>query len=168
MGLTLLLVIGLALVVSGVFLTVQAQNSQLSVANDEQNTVTTTPATTSDQNITEPWMCMGLMPRFRGHGPFGMGFNNVEVSSDFVANVTNIAKADTDVQKLLNNGYNITRVMPIIKVTIDGNGNVVMKATNATLLLENGTTGRALVTVDLQNSKVTEIVTVTRTVITKP
>jgi hypothetical protein len=53
-------------------------------------------------------------------------------------------------------------------MTVDGNGDVALKATNATLLLENGTTGRALVNVDLANSKVTEIVTLTRTVITKP
>jgi hypothetical protein len=57
--------------------------------------------------------------------------------------------------------------MPQIKMTIDGNGNVAMKATNATLLLTNGTTGHALVSVDLQNSKVTQIVTLTKTVITK-
>jgi hypothetical protein len=178
-GMMLLMVISAAALVSGILLTVQAQNSQLAVTDNQQNIATTTPAAntdsitqaTTDQNCTfpGPWMCMGMMPGIRGRGPFGMGFNNrFEVSSDFVQNVTNIAKSDTDVQQLLNNGYNITRVMPVIKTTIDGNGNVVTKATTAELLLENGTTGRALVTVDLQNSKVTQIVTITKTVITKP
>ena len=57
--------------------------------------------------------------------------------------------------------------MPNIKMTVDGNGNVALKATNATVLLENGTTGRAFVTVDLSQSKVTQIVTFTKTVIDK-
>jgi hypothetical protein len=113
-------------------------------------------------------MFMGMMPEMRGRGPCGFGRNSIEVSSDYIANVTAIAKADTDVQALLNSGYNISRVIPQIKMTVDGNGNVALKATNATLLLENGSTGRALVNVDLANSKVTEIVTFTRTVTTKP
>lgn len=85
-----------------------------------------------------------------------------------MANVTSIAKADTDVQQLLSNGYNISRVIPQTRMTIDANGNVAMKATKATLILENGTTGRAFVMVDLQQGKVTEIVTSTGTVINKP
>lgn len=85
-----------------------------------------------------------------------------------MANVTSIAKADTDVQQLLSNGYNISRLIPQTRMTIDANGNVAMKTTKATLILENGTTGRAFVMVDPQQSKVTEIVTFTRTVVDKP
>jgi hypothetical protein len=177
MGLTLLLVISVAALVSGIFLTAQAFNTSVSPSSDE--TATVTQATTSDtttpptiENFTGPPFGMGWgfgMMGERGRGPCGIGFggNNIEVSSDFVTNVTNIAKSDTDVQALLNSGYNITRVMPQIKMTIDGNGNVAWKATNATLLLTNGTTSHALVTVDLENSKVTQIVTLTRTVINK-
>lgn len=171
----LLLVISVAAVLSGVLLTVQASNSQVTTASNEQTTVTTTPAAATVQAATEenytvspPWMCMGLMPGF-GRGPRGFGgFGAVEVSSDFVTNVTNIAKSDTDVQQLLNNGYNVTRVMPIIKTTIDANGNVVTKATNATVLLEKDTTGRAFVSVDLVQGKVTQVVIWTKTVINKP
>ena len=169
----LLMVISAAALVSGILLTVQAQNSTLSVSD---NTVTTTPATdsttqaTADQNstIAGPWACMGMMPEMRGRGPRGFGGFGFEVSSDFVQNVTNIAKADTDVQNLLNNGYNVTGVMPVIRSIIDGNGNVVTKATNATLILEKDTTGRAFVSVDLEQSKVTQVVILTRTVINKP
>ena len=180
MGLTLLLVISVAALVSGILLTAQALNSTVSPASNEDQAIVT--AATSNDTTTPPaivnftgppfgmGMGFGMMGEMRGRGPCGFGFggNSVEISSDFIANVTAIAKADTDVQALLNSGYNITRVMPQIKMTIDGNGNVAMKATNATLLLTNGTTGRALVSVDLQNSKVTQIVTLTKTVITKP
>ena len=178
MGLALLLVISAATLVSGILLTAQAlSTSQISVAsNEETATVTAATTTTSDTtatpltelNFTGPPLGMFMMGEFRGRGLCGFGRNNIEVSSEYVANATAIAKADADVQALLNGGYNITRVMPQIKMTVDGNGNVALKATNATLLLENGTTGRAFVKVDLGNSKVTEIVTFTRTVITKP
>ena len=87
----------------------------------------------------------------RGFGDFGGnlsgammpgGFGSIQVSSDFTQNVTNIAKNDTDVQNLLNNGYNITSIRPVISTVIDGNGNVVTTATTANVTLQS-TTGRA-------------------------
>jgi hypothetical protein len=110
-------------------------------------------------------------PGFRGC-PRGMGqdfggFGAIQVSSEFQQNVTNIAKNDSDVQNLLNNGYNVTSVRPIITSIVDANGNVVTKATSAELMLQKDTTGRASVLVDLNQAKVTKIVTMTRTVITK-
>jgi hypothetical protein len=182
-GLMLLLVLSIAAVLSGILLTVQALNSQVAVADNEQTTVKTTSvaattqttdvtaqATTDDNYTTPPqWMCMGLMPGMRGRGPRGWGqYGFIEVSAEFEQKVTDIAKNDTDVQQLLSNGYNITRVMPIIRTVVDGDGNVVMKATNATVLLEKDTTGRAFVLVDLQQSKVTQVVILTKTVIEKP
>jgi hypothetical protein len=50
---------------------------------------------------------------------------------------------------------------------VDGNGYVSTKATTAMLLLQNGTSGFASVLVDLEQGKVTQIVTITRTVIQK-
>lgn len=94
------------------------------------------------------------------------GFSAIQVNSDFTANVTNIAKNDSDVQNLLNQGYNITSIRPVISTVIDGNGNVVTKASTADLTLE-GTNGRALVVVDLNQAKVTKIVTMTVTEIDK-
>ena len=88
------------------------------------------------------------------------------MSSDFTANVTSIAKADSDVQNLLNQGYNITSIKPVITTVIDGNGNVVTKASTADLTLQ-GTSGRAFVVVDLDQAKVTKIVTLTVTEIDK-
>jgi hypothetical protein len=81
--------------------------------------------------------------------------------------VTTIATSDTDVQQLIADGYNITRIMPIMKTTIDAQGNVVTQATNATVVLVKDKTGYALVSVDLSQNKVTQIVTFTKTVIEK-
>ena len=73
----------------------------------------------------------------------GFGPGAIQVSTDFTANVTNIAKNDSDVQNLLSQGYNITSIRPVITTTIDGNGNVVTKASTADVTLQ-GTNGRAL------------------------
>lgn len=117
------------------------------------------------------WINAGMMagtcegPRGGLHGRRGYGF--VEVSEEFEENVINIAKSDQDVQNLLNDGYNITGVRPIIKTIVEGDGTVVMKATSAIVMLEKDTTSHASVWVDLDEAKVTEIVILTRTVIEK-
>ncbi|MEM3623276.1 MAG: hypothetical protein QXR76_05860 [Candidatus Bathyarchaeia archaeon] len=113
-------------------------------------------------------MSMGMrgMPHWgmRGQGCYG----SIEVSEEFKENVINIAENDTDVQNLLNQGYNVTAVKPIIKTIVEGDGTVVTKATSAILMLQKDTTSHAAVTVDVENAKVTEIVILTRTVIQKP
>jgi hypothetical protein len=113
---------------------------------------------------TEPNFDMGQRGMGRGFGGFDPGA--IQISSDFTANVTNIAKNDVDVQNLLNQGYNITAIRPVISTTVDGNGNVLTKASSADVMLL-GTNGRALVVVDLTQAKVTKIVTLTVTEIDK-
>jgi hypothetical protein len=112
--------------------------------------------------------CMGMGRGFGGSQGFGGqgGFGSIQVSSDFTQNVTNIAQNDSDVQNLLNQGYNITSVTPVISTVIDGSGNIATKATTANLTLQS-TTGRAFVVVDLSQAKVIKIVTLTRTEIDK-
>jgi hypothetical protein len=105
----------------------------------------------------------GIGPEF---GRCGRGFGELQVSSDFTANVTNIAKNDSNVQNLITQGYNITAIRPVITTSIDGNGNVVTKATTADLMML-GNNGRAIVVVDLSQAKVTKIVTLTMTEIDK-
>jgi hypothetical protein len=58
-------------------------------------------------------------------------------------------------------------VRPIIKTVVDGEGNVVTKATDAIVMLVKEDTGRASAWVNLDEVKVTEIVILTRTVIEK-
>jgi len=99
----------------------------------------------------------------RGHGGYGF----IEVSEEYKENVLTVAKNDSDVQALLDDGYNITGVRPIIKTVVEADGSVVTKATSAVVMLEKDTTGYASVWVDLEQGKVTEIVILTRTVIEK-
>jgi hypothetical protein len=170
-GLTLLTLVALAAVMGGFLLTTQATDTN---GTTETTTANTTTVTTDDSYSGVPdWNISGMGFGGPGHGHrggfggFGSSAISVEVSAEFEEKVTNIAKSDTDVQQLLDEGYNVTRVMPIVKTIIDGDGNVVTKATNATVMLEKDTTGRAIVSVDLEQEQVTQIIILTRTVIDK-
>jgi hypothetical protein len=95
-------------------------------------------------------------------------YGSVEVSEEFKTKVLTITSSDTDVQGLLNDGYSITRVIPIIKSVVDANGDVTSKVTTAIVILKNENTKNfATVWVDLNTESVTKIVTLVRTVITK-
>ena len=103
-----------------------------------------------------------------GHGGGSMGgMANIEVSSEYTANVNAILNNDTDVQNLIAQGYNVTSINPIVKNVIEGDGALVTKATTAIVMMQNGTNGYATVSVDVANAKVTQIITIMRTVIDK-
>jgi hypothetical protein len=103
----------------------------------------------------------------RGHGMMGgAGIGNIEISSEYAANVNSILNNDTDVAALITQGYNVTAIKPDIKTVVQADGTIVNKATTATVLLQ-GTSGFATVNVDVANAKVTQIIEVTRTVIDK-
>jgi len=109
-----------------------------------------------------------VWPRGWRHHGFARGdYRFVEVSKEYEENVINIAKSDQDVQALLDDGYNITNVRPIIKAVVEADGTVVTKATNAIVMMEKDTTSRASVWIDVEQAKVTRIVILTRTVIEK-
>lgn len=177
-ALALLSVVLVALVAGSIIFTLQSVKADTTspVATDSETTLSAVNATDNGpigfSGFGGGPMMMGMEPRFamghrgmdRGFGGFGSGA--IQLSSDFTANVTNIAKNDIDVQNLLNQCYNITSIRPIISTTVDGNGNVVTKASTADLTLI-GTNGRALVVVDLSQAKVTKIVTLTMTEIDK-
>jgi hypothetical protein len=183
-GLTVLSLILVASIASGILLASQA-TSVAATTSDVQTNLNTEPAvlttTTSDNtdssnNVTTdiprilPGWCegpMGFGRRGRGFGGGFGGFGQVQVSDEYKTAVTTIATSDTDVQQLIADGYNITRIMPIMKTTIDAQGNVTTQATNATVVLVKDKTGYALVSVDLSQNKVTQIVTFTKTVIEK-
>jgi len=114
------------------------------------------------------WINGRMMPGTCGWSR-GWGRNGfIEVSEEYEENVINIAESDDDVRGLLTDGYSVTGVRPVIKFSVDADGDVVTKATSAIVMLEKDTTSYASVWVDLEEGKVTEIVILTRTVIEKP
>jgi len=149
-------------------------DSTNSVASDAESTTAPLSVTTSDTGINSfcgELMAFGMQTRLgMGHrGELrGMGgFGNIQISSEFNQNVTTIAQSDTDVQNLLSQGYNITNIRPVISTTIDGNGNIVTKASTANILLQGDNGSRSFVVVDLSQAKVTKIVTLAITEIDK-
>jgi len=106
-----------------------------------------------------------------GHGGHGGGFMggmaNIEVSTEYTANVNAILDNDTDAQNLVSQGYNVTSINPIVKNVIGGDGTLTTQATTAIVTMQNGSSGYATVKVDVANSTVTQIITITRTVIDK-
>jgi hypothetical protein len=72
------------------------------------------------------------------------------------------------VQNLLDEGYNVTAVRPIITTIVEADGTVATKATSAIVTLTLDESGHAAVWVNLEEARVTEIVILTRTVIEKP
>jgi hypothetical protein len=183
-GLTALSLILMASIASGILLASQATSVAATTSDVQTNlntepavlTTTTSDNTDSNNNVTSeiprifPGWCegpMGFGRRGRGFGGGFGGFGQVQVSDEYKTAVTTTATSDTDVQQLIADGYNITRIMPIMKTTIDAQGNVATQATNATVVLVKDKTGYALVSVDLSQNKVTQIVTFTKTVIEK-
>ena len=178
--LALISIILAATFVATLVLTLQSTakaDANSTVASDLQPTLSSVNETSAGGFMINGFMGLGDqrgMGRGGGFGgpcgPNGLGrfgeFGAIQVSSDFTQNVTNIASNDSGVQNLFNQGFNITSVRPIISTTIDGNGNVVTKATTVDITMLSAT-GRALVVVDLNQAKVTKIVTITMTEINK-
>lgn len=164
-ALALLSVVAFAAVIGGFLLTTKAADTTATADANTANTATITV----DSNCSDVlgWNFGGMGFGRHGFGGFG-GFGPVEVSAEFVQNVTNIAKSDADVQKLLADDYNITSVRPVIKSVVDADGYVTAKATSAIVMLQKDTSSRASVFVNLEEGKVTRIVILTRTVIEKP
>jgi len=153
-ALTLLTIVAIAAILGGIGLTTYAAD------NGEENS-----------NGVPEWFNGRMMAGPCGMpcgGPHGWGCGGfIEVGEGFEENVINIAESDEDVQGLLADGYNVTRVRPIIKSIVEADGDVVTKATSAILMLEKNATGRASVWVSVEEGTVTRIVILTRTVIEK-
>jgi len=173
--LALLLTTVFAIAAAGLVASTYAQTSTTS----SSTTTTTAPSTASDNAAAlQPWG-MGMMMGIQGFegGPggrgdrFGDGFGgqmgNIQASSAYNETVGNILGNDTDVQKLVSQGYNVTSIRPILSSTISADGTVTIKASTAIVTMQNGTSGFATVNVDITNAKVTQITIITRTVIDK-
>jgi hypothetical protein len=105
----------------------------------------------------------------QGFGNYGF-CSQVTVSDQYTTNITSIASSDSDVQALLNDGYNVTTVIPQYSTIVDGNGNLTTSASTAILILtkdDTKSTGKAAVYVSLIEAKVTKIYTETQTLIEK-
>ena len=146
--------------------------------NSTTDTTTTATATLSPNATSIPFGDMGLMMGDGGfgggpggHGGGGRGFGGYaeefEVTLAYNQTLTNILGNDSDVQNLVSQGYTVGTIRPIVKSVIGADGTVTTQATTAMVSMQNGTSGYASVSVDITNTKVSQIVIFTRTVIDK-
>lgn len=174
-ALALLLITACSAIIGGFVMTAHATDTNSTTTSSTSST----DAVTSDSNATNPqsWGMNGMSPGDQGfggamgpgmgHEGFRGGMNNLEVSSEYTANVTAVLNADTDIANLIAEGYNVTSINPIVKDVIQGDGTISTQATTAIVTLQNGTSGYATANVDISQAKVTQIVILTRTVIDK-
>jgi hypothetical protein len=167
-ALTLVTLTILAAVIGGLILTTQASVANSTTTDTTLATTdTTVPAMTNEGGFFMDDMGRGGHRGHGGHGGGMGGMGTIEVSSEYTANVNGILEADTDVQNLISEGYNVTAIRPIIGSVVEADGTVTTKAATAIAFLDNGTSGHATVNVDVENATVTRIVITTRTVIDK-
>ncbi len=174
-ALALLLITACAAIIGGFVMTAHASDTNSTTTSSTNSTT----GAISDSNATNPqlWGMSGISPGDQGfdgamgqgmsHGGFMGGMNNLEVTSEYTANVTAVLNADTDIANLIAQGYNVTSINPIVKDVIQGDGTIATQATTAIVTLQNGTSSYATANVDLSQAKVTQIVIITRTVIDK-
>ena len=176
-AISLILLTTLAAAVGALTLTAFAATDTNSTTTDTNTAVTTD----TNQYVNQLQFDGNLMMDSQGFGGFGGGLGghgghgggfmggmaNIEVSAQYTTNVNTILNNDTDVQNLISQGYNVTSINPIVKNVIQGDGTLITQATTAIVTMQNGTSGYATVKVDVANSTVTQIVTITRTVIDK-
>ena len=176
-AISLILLTTLAAAVGALTLTAFAATDTNSTTTDTSTAVTTDTSQYASRMQFDGNMMMdsqgssGFGGGPGGHGGNGGGFMgsmaNIEVSAEYTANVNAILNNDSDVLNLIAEGYNVTSINPIVKNVIQGDGTLVTQATTAIVAMQNGTSGYATVNVDVTNSTVTQIVTITRTVIDK-
>jgi hypothetical protein len=168
-GISLIMLTPLAATVGAITLTAFADTDTDSITD---TTVTADPSPDLTQlqfgaNLMMDQGFNGFKGGPRGHGGFMMGgARNIEVSEEYTAAVNAILGKDSDVQNLFTQGYNVTAINPIVKSVIGAEGTVTTQATTAVVFMQ-GNSGFATVKVDAANQAVTEIVTITRTVIDK-
>jgi hypothetical protein len=173
-AISLILLTTLAAAVGALTLTAFAATDTNSTTTDNTTTITSDAAQNANQIQFDGRMMIdsqGFGGGPGGHCELGEGFRgdmaNIEVSTEYTANVNAILDNDTDVQNLVSQGYNVTSINPIVKNVIGGDGTLTTQATTAIVTMQNGTSGYATVKVDVTNSTVTQIITITRTVIDK-
>jgi len=107
------------------------------------------------------WM---LEWRVKGFGK-GVPFRafSIEVSDEFKEKILSILQSNSNTSSLLQQGYNVTRIIPVkFSFVIGGDGTVTVKVTQVVVELVKDS-NRAVVWIDVSTGSVLKIVTVTVT-----
>ncbi|MCE4606264.1 MAG: hypothetical protein F7B59_02910 [Desulfurococcales archaeon] len=108
-------------------------------------------------------MCNGS--RYHDMNKMSVGLNKnhnpkIVVSDEFRQNVIGILESNTTTADLINNGYNVTMIKPIIQEVVNGDNTVTLHATGAIVILHDNSgnhQGNVKILIDLENGKVVKL-----------
>lgn len=83
----------------------------------------------------------------------------IQISPEYNETVTSILSTNSDVKSLLDQGYVVASVRPVITAYVQGDGTIAFRAEKAVVILTNGNTTATYV-VDIASRSVTHIATV--------
>lgn len=81
----------------------------------------------------------------------------IEISEEYKEKVMDILKKYNDTKTLIEDGYNITLIRPLIKIYVKGDGSIEFRATQALVQLHKNGKGTVVVLVDIAEGKVLKI-----------
>ncbi|MCX8193346.1 MAG: hypothetical protein N3G77_06025 [Nitrososphaeria archaeon] len=98
---------------------------------------------------------LGIGYAHHRHHDFNRLFK-IYVSEEFKKKVVEISRSDSEVSSLFDKDYRVESIKPIIKATIKEDGSVILRASEAYLILVKENVGFAIIKVDLEVGKVVE------------
>ncbi|MEM1744526.1 MAG: hypothetical protein QW730_04955 [Candidatus Nezhaarchaeales archaeon] len=84
---------------------------------------------------------------------------SIKISPEYNETVMNILSSNGDVKNLLNQGYSVVSMRPLVTAYVQGDGTVALKAEKAIVVLSNGNIVVTYV-VDITSRSVTHIATI--------
>jgi len=131
------------------------------VTQSFQNGVQPCSCNITGSMIKHRWMLEWRVKGF-GRGVPPRAFS-VEVSDEFKEKILSILQSNADTSSLLQQGYNVTRIIPVkFSSVIGGDGTVTVKVAQVVVVLAEDS-NRAAVWIDVASGNVLKIVTVTVT-----
>lgn len=114
-------------------------------------------ATTNTNSATPrmPWMPFEHK-KFEKGLRGGLRIPVIEVSPEYNSTVINVLRSNTETSQLLDRGFSVKAINPLIRAYVGANGEVTLKATQAVVVLTNGTVAYTYL-VDISNNAVTLI-----------
>lgn len=121
-------------------------------AQESNNNATTNTQSASPGMLWTPFKHKEFEKRFRG----GLRVPAVEVSPEYNSTVMGLLESNSETSQLLEQGFNVKAINPLIKAYVGADGEVTLKATQAIVVLTNGTAVYTYL-VDISNNTVTLI-----------
>lgn len=83
----------------------------------------------------------------------------IQVSPEYNETVMSILSSNNDIKRLLDQGYVVTSIRPVVTAYVQGDGTITFKAEKSVVILSNGNT-MVVYVIDVPSRSVTHIATV--------